>query len=179
MDTMTKTTVDPERAHQFLDCGRIAVVGASDDAKNFGGTILRSLSEQGVPVVAVNPHERAVSGRRCYPDVVSIPDTVDGLIVMVSGPVVLDVIRAAAARSIPRIWLFKGIGGEGAASPAAVDLCRELGIEVIPGACPLMFLDPVRGAHRLHLAFRHLNHSVAPVEHGPTHRASDDPRSSS
>jgi hypothetical protein len=59
------------------------------------------------------------------------------------------------------VWLFKGLGGPGAASDDAIRLARELGLDVVPGACPLMFLDPVRGAHRLHLAIRRLNGAVA------------------
>jgi hypothetical protein len=34
-------------------------------------------------------------------------------------------------------------------------------IAVVPGACPLIFLDPVRDTPRLHLAIRRLNGSVA------------------
>jgi hypothetical protein len=73
--------IDPQHARSFLSCGRIALVGASDDPKSFGGTVRRSLVDHGVDVVA--------------------------------------------------------------------------------GACPLMFVEPVRGAHRLHLAIRRLKHSVA------------------
>lgn len=37
------------------------------------------------------------------------------------------------------------------------------GIDVVAGAgaCPLMFLEPVRGAHRVHRALRRANRSLA------------------
>jgi hypothetical protein len=38
--------------------------------------------------------------------------------------------------------------GTGSVSEEAVNLCREKGIEVIPGACPMMFCEPVDFGHR-------------------------------
>jgi hypothetical protein len=40
--------------------------------------------------------------------------------------------------------------GRGAVSDEAVARCREAGVEVVAGACPFMFDEPVRGVHRLH-----------------------------
>jgi hypothetical protein len=37
-----------------------------------------------------------------------------------------------------------------AVSDEAVARCREAGVEVVAGACPFMFDEPVRGVHRLH-----------------------------
>ena len=49
------------------------------------------------------------------------------------------------------MWLHKGIG-HGSVSAEAVGLCRLQGVRLIEGACPFMFLDPVRGVHRFHRA---------------------------
>ena len=159
--TTRPPVIDPEQARAFLGCGRIAVVGASDDPKSFGGTIRRALVDHGVDVVTVNPNVTTVGGDVCYPTLAGVPGMVDGALVMVSGPAAETVVRDAADRNITRVWLFKGLGGPGAASEDAIRLALELGLDVVPGACPLMFLEPVRGAHRLHLAIRHLNGGVA------------------
>jgi hypothetical protein len=45
--------------------------------------------------------------------------------------------------------MHRGIG-RGAATPKAVERCRREGIEVVPGACPYMFLPGTRGPHRVH-----------------------------
>ena len=153
--------IDPIQARAFLACGRIAVVGASDDPKSFGGTVRRALVDHGIDVVTVNPNVPTVGGETCYPSLADVPDPVDGVLVMVPGAAAEAVVRAAAERNIQRVWLFKGIGGPGAASDGTVRLAGELGLDVVPGACPLMFLDPVRGAHRVHLALRRLNGAVA------------------
>ena len=42
-------------------------------------------------------------------------------------------------------------------------LCHEAGVDVVEGACPMMFLEPVGWFHRLHRSMRHVNHSLEPV----------------
>src|SRR4051812_42490912 len=108
--------IDSTNALEFLHSGRIAIVGASDDPKNFGGTVRRALVERGIDVVAVNPNVDTVGSGACYPTLAAIPGDVDGVIVMVSGERALDTVRACAERGIRRVWLFKGLGAAGAAS---------------------------------------------------------------
>src|SRR3954453_2532318 len=47
--------IDSRIAQGFLAGHRIAVVGASDEPKNFGGVILRALVDHGYDPVPVNP----------------------------------------------------------------------------------------------------------------------------
>jgi predicted CoA-binding protein len=70
-------------------------------------------------------------------------------VVMVAADRSAGIVRQALERHVPRVWLHKGLGA-GALSEEAVALCRGAGIEVVEGACPLMFLEPVRGIHHLH-----------------------------
>ena len=153
--------IDPSEVRDFLNAGRIAVVGASHDPRSFGRTIYRELRRHGHDAVAVNPNAATVDGDRCYPDLASVPGDVGGVIVMVHRDRAADIVADAAAREISRVWLFKGVGGAGAVSERAVELCRQHGIRVIAGACPLMFLEPVGGVHRFHRTLRRLNHSLA------------------
>src|SRR4051794_37864019 len=118
--------IDQRKAEEFLHSGRIVVVGASDDPKNFGGSILPTLAAHGIDVVAVNPTAVRVGDSPCYPTLDDVPGPVAGVIVMVSGERASEAIRATANRSIPRVWLFKGFGGAGSASPEAIDLAHQL-----------------------------------------------------
>jgi predicted CoA-binding protein len=61
--------IDPEPSRAFLGCGRIAVVGASDDPTSFGGTVPRALVDHGIGVVTVNPNVPIVGGDAWYPTV--------------------------------------------------------------------------------------------------------------
>jgi len=152
--------IDSAQANAFLSAGRIAVVGASNEPKNFGRTIVQALTDHGIDAVAVHPREISVSGRPCYPDLASIPDAVDGVIVMVPKASALDVVRDCMEHGIARVWLFKG-AGPGAVSDEAVRFCNDHGVGVVAGACPLMFLEPVGGVHKLHRALRRMNGSLA------------------
>ncbi|MDZ4827527.1 MAG: CoA-binding protein [Actinomycetota bacterium] len=152
--------VDPGVVQEFLSHNRIVVVGASDDPKSFGGTIYRELRDHGYDVAAVNPAHDVVAGDPCYPTLGIVPHPIDGAIVMVNRDAALDVVAECVTLGIPRVWLFKGIGSAGAVSDAAVNMCHAHGIEVVPGACPLMFLEPVGSFHKVHRTFRHMNGSL-------------------
>ena len=153
--------ISPQTVSEFLDQHRIAVVGVSDDPKSFGNVIFKEMKAHGYDAVPVHPAVTAVDGTPCYPDVKAIPGDVDGAIVMVNHQIAPAIVDDCAAKGIGRVWLFRGFGGPGALSDDAVERCRQHGIDVIEGACPLMFLEPVGGVHRFHRALRRLNGSIA------------------
>ena len=125
-------------------------MGVSDVKGSFAKTVYRELRTHGYDVVPVNPQATSVDGDRCFPDLLAVPGTVDGAIVMVNRDVAASVVRDCVARGIRRVWLFKGIGGPGAVSDEAVEIARENGMTLVDGACPLMFLDTPAWIHRVH-----------------------------
>jgi predicted CoA-binding protein len=154
-------TIDERTIKEFLALGRLAVVGASPDRRQFGNTVYRALRDGGLDVAAVHPTATTVEGDAAYADIGSVPGPVDGVIVMVAADKAVDVVRACARRGIRHVWLFKGLGGPGAVSDEAVAECERRGIEVVAGACPLMFLEPVGLVHRIHRTARRANRSLA------------------
>jgi len=152
--------IDQSAALRFLDLPRLAVVGASDDPRKFGNTIYRELRKRGRDAVAVNPNVSSIDGEPCYPDLGSLPEPVDGVVVMVGRDHSAEVVQSCADHGIKKVWLFKGLGGPGAVSDEALAICRDNGIGVVAGACPLMFLEPVGSVHRVHRALRRLNRSL-------------------
>jgi uncharacterized protein len=151
--------IDPVKANAFLSSGRIAVVGASDEPKNFGRAIVAELTEHGIDAVAVHPHAETVASVHCYPSLAAVPGVVDGVIVMVPKDAAVSVVHDCIDRGITRVWLFKG-AGPGAVSDEAVELCKTHGISVVEGACPLMFLEPVGGVHKFHRVLRRMSGAV-------------------
>ena len=141
-------------AKEFLAHRRLAVVGASDAKGNFGGTVFEELRKQGRDPVAVNPAATTVRGEPCYPDLAAVPGDIDGVIVMVPRDRAAEVVEQCAARGVPRVWLFRGVGGPGAVSDDALAAARRHGLEVVAGACPLMFLEPTARIHRVHRSVR-------------------------
>jgi predicted CoA-binding protein len=139
---------------RFLAGHRIAVVGASGDQKSFGTTISKELRSRGYDVVDVHPTATEVHSLR------DVKGELDGVVVMVNARAALQVVSDAIEKGVPRVWLFKGIGAPGSSSAEAVALCKAAGVEVVAGACPLMFLEPVGWMHRVHRSVRRAKHQV-------------------
>lgn len=153
-DDCMSHVVDQSAIKRFLSGHRFAVVGASDDPKNFGRTVVTELTSHGFEVVAVNPNATEVAGVPSYPDVASVRGELDGVVIMVPAPSAAGVVEACAARGLRRVWLFRGAGGVGSVSDDAIEVARLHDLDVIVGACPLMFLEPVGWFHRMHRAVR-------------------------
>jgi predicted CoA-binding protein len=152
-----------DQVHEFLAHLRIAVIGVSEDPKKFGNVIYRALIQHGYDALPVNPSAPMIDGVRCYPDLASIPGDLARVIVAVRPEGSAQAVRDCIARGITDIWLFEGLGAPGANTDEAVELCRTNNINVIAGACPLMFLEPVSGFHRLHRGMRKLNKTLVPA----------------
>lgn len=147
-------------AARFLAQPRITIVGASDQKGNFGGAVYRALKAHGHDVVAVHPDAHRIDGDPSFPDLASVPGSLGGVLVMIQAPEAVAVVRRCLAAGVRHVWLFRGIGGPGALSDEAVALCREGGIDVVEGACPLMFLEPVGLGHRIHRGLRRARGSL-------------------
>lgn len=152
--------VDVALVERFLAQQRIVMIGATDDPKKFGSTVFRALVDHGHDVVPVNPRHDRIGGVQCHPDLRSVLGEIDSVLVMLTGPAAVEAVRECVLRSVSMVWLFRGAGSPGAMSAESVELCRDNGVEVIAGACPLMFLAPVGGAHQAHLAVRRFAHAV-------------------
>jgi predicted CoA-binding protein len=143
----------PERKtiDDFLAQNHLALVGVSRDSKQFANAVYRSLRAGGRVLYPVNPAAGGgdLEGDRSYPKLADVPDPIDGVVVMLPAEAAVEVVSDAIDRGIPRVWLHRGVGA-GAVSPEAVKLCRDHGVSVVDGACPLMFEQPVRGIHRIH-----------------------------
>lgn len=133
----------------FLAQRRLAFVGASHEPKEFSASVYRELKAHGYELLPVNPHATEVDGDACVASVDDLPAGIDGAIVMVPPDESAGVVEACIAHGIPRVWLHQG-AGPSSATPEAVALCREHGVEVVDGACPKMFLEGASWFHRLH-----------------------------
>ena len=153
--------LDQGAIDRFLASERVAVIGASDTKGNFGRTIYEAFRDHGFTTFAVNPMTPSVAGDPCYPSLTALPVAVDAAIVMVGRDRAGDVVEAVADAKIPRVWLFKGLGTPGAMSPDVEAMARDRGLDVVAGACPLMFLEPVGVVHRIHRKARHLRGAFA------------------
>ena len=140
---MTTTTA---MAQDFLAQHRIAVAGVSRTENDAANSIYRKLRDNDYTVFAVNPNTETVEGDPCYPDLTSIPDGVDGVVIVTRPEVTERIVRECLDLGVTRVWIHRSFMGN-SASDAAVQFCQENGIQVIPGGCPMMFCAPDFG-HR-------------------------------
>lgn len=140
-----------EAAEDFLAQKRIAVAGVSRSgaSSGHGGNIVYvRLRERGYEVFPVNPNADEVEGDPCYPDLKSIPGGMDAVVIATTPEVADSVVQDCAELGIERVWMHRSFGG-GSVSEQAADLCREKGITVIAGGCPLMFPPTADAGHKL------------------------------
>ena len=145
---MTRTTLDT-KVNEFLAQKRIAVAGVSrnDGQHPVGNVIYRRLKTTGHDVFAVNPQMRTFEGDRCYPDLQSIPGGIDGVVIITRPDTTERIVRDCNDAGVPRVWMHQSLGKGSSVSPEAVEYCRQHGISVIAGACPMMYGDGADFGH--------------------------------
>lgn len=138
-----------QRIQEFLAEKRLAIVGVSQQPKDFSRALFREFRARGYDVVPVNPQAREIEGQPCFAHVQDIQPPVATVLLMTSPAVTDAVVRDCAEAGVQRVWMYRA-GGKGAVSAAAVGFCESKGIAVIPGDCPLMFLPDGAWFHRFH-----------------------------
>jgi uncharacterized protein len=136
-----------EAVKDFLGQKRIAVVGVSRGGDLPANAIYKKLREQGYTVFAVNPNATTVEGDPSYPNLAAIPDGVDAVMAAATPAVTEQVMRDCAELGIKRVWIHQSLDG-GSFSQAAFDYGQAQGLQIIPGACPMMYCEPVDFGHR-------------------------------
>lgn len=148
----------PSRAtiEEFLTQPHIAFVGVSRDPKQFANAVYRKLREGGRTLYPVNRSEGApsIEGNPAYRSLSDVPDPIDGVVIMVPHAAEAELVREAVARGVPRVWVHRANGRDPIADEVR-SMCDAAGVALVDGACPLMFLEPVRGVHRLHRSIAH------------------------
>jgi len=146
----------------FLAQKKIAVVGVSDKRDTGCNLNYQRFKKAGYQVYAVNPRISTFDGMPCYPDLKSIPEKPDAVFILASPKVTEQIVQQCVDLEIKFIWMHCMMGTKPGLVPNmtsvsrdAVKICRDNGINVIPGSCPNQFLNPdfghalMRGLWRL------------------------------
>jgi predicted CoA-binding protein len=128
----------------FLAQPALALIGASRSGEKFGNVILRELTAKGMRVYPLHPAAQEIDGVRCYAHFRDMPEPIGGVIICVHPEDAVTAVRDAADAGITHVWLQRG-----AESPYVLQLCADLGLDVVAGECILMFARPT-GIHRVH-----------------------------
>lgn len=111
----------------------IALVGVSSDPDKYGYKIFTDLIKNGYQVTGVNPKTPIVEGQQTVATLAEVKKPIDLVIIVTPPQVSIEVIKQANKLGIKNIWLQPG-----AESEAAIELAKELGINLTYNACFMM-----------------------------------------
>ena len=136
-----------ELVKDFLAQKKIAVVGVSDKRETGCNMSYKKFKSAGYQVYAVNPRISTFDGDPCYPDLKSLPEKPEAVFILASPKVTDLIVQQCVELGVKHIWMHCMLGTKpglvtsmSSVSDAAVKMCRENGITVIPGSCPNQFL---------------------------------------
>lgn len=131
--------------NEFLSSKTLAVVGVSSRRRGFGYTVYNDLKEKGYTVYPVNPKTTSIDGDLCYPDVLVLPERVDGVVFVVPPAQTEVILGDVAEAGIRKVWMQQG-----AESEEAIAFCEAHDISVVHGECIMMFARPTSFPHNAH-----------------------------
>ena len=145
----------------FLAQKKIAVVGVSDQRETGCNLAYNKFKENGYQVYGVNPRISTFEGDPCFPDLHAIPEPPDAVFILTKPEITEQIVSQCVDLGIKHVWMHCLMGTKPglaasmtSVSQEAVDLCRENGITVIPGACPNQYLEPDFGHAMMRVIFR-------------------------
>lgn len=121
---------DKEMKEILLSTKTIASVGLSSNPAKESYGIVAYLKRQGYRIIPVNPTADEIMGEKAYPDLSSLPDKVDVVLVFRKPEDVPPVVDEAIKIGAKVVWMQEGIVHEEAAQKA-----RDAGLQVVMDAC--------------------------------------------
>jgi len=129
----------------FLNCKKIAVIGISQKEHKFGNAIYKELKTRGYDTFAVSKNLKKIGDDSCYPNITSLQNKIDSVILAVNPKSAIIGLQEAANIGIKNVWIVRG-----AESPELFKTAQELGVPIITNKCILMYAAPVSGFHKFH-----------------------------
>ncbi len=123
---------DPAVAKKILESYKtFAIVGCSADPARPSNSVANFLIAQGYNVIPVNPNETECFGKECYPDLKSIPSTVDVVDIFRRSEFVAPHVDEAIEVGAKAIWMQLNVIDHASAERAA-----NAGLDVVMDRCP-------------------------------------------
>jgi len=108
----------------------VAVVGLSPKTDRPSYRVASYLKEQGYRIIPVNPSAREILGEVCFPDLSSIPESIDVVDIFRNSEEVPSIVEEAIKTGAKVVWMQEGIVNESAAKKA-----RQAGLLVVMDKC--------------------------------------------
>ncbi len=137
----------PSYYETFWTHDRYALVGHSAD-KPFPKLTYRYLKARGATVYPVDPSAAEIEGDQAYDSLEALPEGVEAVIIEVPKAQSADWVGKAADAGVKDVWIHQG-----AATPEALAIAEERGLELRHGTCAVMYVtEGFAQGHGLHRA---------------------------
>jgi hypothetical protein len=127
---MALQTEAPDKKTILEQVKVLAVVGLSRRESRPGYYVPAYMHAAGYRIIPVNPYLKEALGEKAYPDLVSIPEPVDMVVIFRRSEDVPPVVDDAIEIGAKVVWMQLGIINEEAATKA-----RAAGLQVVMDAC--------------------------------------------
>ena len=118
---------------------------ANSAKKPFPTLSYGELKKQGKKVFAVDPAATEIEGDATYPDLASLPEPVEAVVLESPREETAEWVRRAADAGIHDVWIHMNRD-----TPEALEIARERGLDVHTGTCAVMYVKPGFTYHTLH-----------------------------
>ncbi|MBN2316464.1 MAG: CoA-binding protein, partial [Sedimentisphaerales bacterium] len=140
----------------FFNPKSVAIVGASHTKGKVGYEILKNMIDASYPgkIFPINPKAQTIEGLKCFPDLKSIGQKPDLVIVIVPAKIVPSIMQQCADVGTKSVIIitagFKEIGKEGKAlEKEVIKIARKAGIRIVGPNC----LGVVAPANKVNASF--------------------------
>jgi predicted CoA-binding protein len=134
----------PSNYETFWDHSVFAVVGHSA-TKPFPVLTYGGLKRLGKKVFAVDASSNVAAGDKAYPDLASLPERVDAVVIEVPRDLTRAWVLKAADAGVKDVWLHMNTD-----SPEVLSLAKERGINLRTGTCAVMYVNRGFSIHSVH-----------------------------
>ena len=101
--------------------------------------------KSGKTVFAVDASVDRIDGDKTYPDLRSLPQQVDGVVLELPREETLDGVKQAADAGIKNVWVHMNRD-----TPEAVDFAKRSGMNILTGTCAVMYVTQGFTYHSMH-----------------------------
>jgi predicted CoA-binding protein len=108
----------------------VAIVGISDSPAKASYLVGKYLQKAGFKIYPVNPKYESILGTQCYPELSSIPDTIEIVDIFRNPEYVLPIAQEAIEISAKVIWMQLGI-----INNEAAEIVLRAGLQVVMDRC--------------------------------------------
>jgi len=140
----------------FFNPQSVAIVGASRQKSKVGYEILKNMIDAGYEgkIFPINPKTQTIEGLECYPDLESVGQIPDLVIIIVPAKIVSSIMKQCAKVGVKSVIIitagFKEVGKEGKGlEDRIIQIAKQAGIRIIGPNC----LGIVVPANKLNASF--------------------------